>query len=110
MAVETTGCTVETLTLSSEQQALAEARIEAAGLSDKIKVHLMDYRDVKSRPEWKHSFDRFISVGMIEHVGKEFLEAHWEMVDWALKEDGAVGCVQATTLPESSKKFWRCRI
>ncbi|KAF8526279.1 cyclopropane-fatty-acyl-phospholipid synthase [Hysterangium stoloniferum] len=106
MAAEMTGCTVDTLTLSSEQQALAEARIKFAGLSDKITVHLMDYRDVKSRPEWEHSFDRFMSVEMMEHVGKDFFETYWEVVDWALKEDGAVGCVQVITLPESRVKLY----
>ncbi|KAF8521213.1 CFS1-like protein [Hysterangium stoloniferum] len=104
MAVEMTDCIVDTVTLSSEQQVLAEARIKLAGLSDKITVHLMDYRDIKSLPEWEHSFDRFMSVEMMEHVGKDFFETYWEVVDWALKEDGAVGCVQVTTLPESRVK------
>ncbi|GJJ08127.1 hypothetical protein Clacol_002335 [Clathrus columnatus] len=102
LTVQLTGCTIHTLTLSSEQQSLAEERIKAAGLSDKITVHLMDYRDLKKRKEWKHYFDRFISVEMMEHVGKEFFETYWETVDWALKEDGdVVGCVQVITLPEA---------
>jgi hypothetical protein len=43
-AVRTTGCTVDTLTLSSQQKALAEDRIKAAGLAGRIRVWLMDYR------------------------------------------------------------------
>lgn len=45
-AVKTTGCTVDTLTLSIEQKVLAEARIAAAGLTDHITVHLLDYRSL----------------------------------------------------------------
>ncbi|KAF8589859.1 cyclopropane-fatty-acyl-phospholipid synthase [Ramaria rubella] len=101
LAVQTTGCTVDTLTLSSEQHELATKRIEAAGLSDKITVHLMDYRDCKLRSEWKHHFDRFVSVEMIENVGKDFLETFWNVVDWALKTDDAVGCVQVISIPEA---------
>lgn len=45
-AVRTTGCTVDTLTLSVEQKQLAEARIALAGLTDSITVHLLDYRSM----------------------------------------------------------------
>lgn len=43
-AVRTTGCTVDTLTLSSQQKVLAEERIKAAGLAGRIRVWLLDYR------------------------------------------------------------------
>lgn len=101
LAAQITGCTIQTLTLSSEQKALAEEHIKAAGLSDKITVHLMDYRDLRRRIEWKNYFDRFISIEMMEHVGKSFFQTYWEIVDWALKEDVGIGCVQVTTLPEA---------
>ena len=39
-----TGCTVDTITLSSQQKALAEERIKAAGLAGRVRVWLMDYR------------------------------------------------------------------
>lgn len=45
-AVKSTGCVVDTLTLSIEQKQLAEARIAAAGLTDSITVHLLDYRSL----------------------------------------------------------------
>jgi len=82
---------------------LAIERIEAAGLSDKIQVHLMDYRDCKLRPEWEHAFDRFVSVEMMEHLGKNFTATFWGVVDWALNTRDAVGCIQVTTLPEASE-------
>ncbi|KAJ7643992.1 CFS1-like protein [Roridomyces roridus] len=90
--------TVDTLTLSVQQQSLARERIAAAGLSDRIKVHLMDYRHMP--PEWQGSFDRVVSIEMIEAVGSEFLVGYWKIVDWAMKPKGGVGCVQVITIPE----------
>ncbi|KAF9046312.1 S-adenosyl-L-methionine-dependent methyltransferase [Panaeolus papilionaceus] len=91
--------TVDTLTLSSAQKILAEERISERGLSDRIKVHLMDYRDMPL--EWKGRFDRVVSVEMIEAVGREFLEKYWEVVDWALDKKRGVGVVQVITIPEA---------
>lgn len=93
--------TVDTLTLSVQQQSLARQRIKAAGLEDRITVHLMDYRDMPK--EWEGAFDRAISIEMIEAVGAEFLETYWGVVDWALKKKGGVGVVQVITIPEPSK-------
>ena len=100
-AVRLTGCTVDTLTLSVAQKELAEERIRQMGeeYSSKIRVHLMDYRAMPK--EWEASFDRMVSVEMIEAVGKEFLEEYWRCVSWALKERDAMGCVQVITIPEA---------
>ncbi|KAF8895131.1 S-adenosyl-L-methionine-dependent methyltransferase [Infundibulicybe gibba] len=93
------GTTVDTLTLSVQQQALARARIAAAGLEGRITVHLMDYRAMPQ--EWAGTFDRVISIEMIEAVGAEFLETYWRQVDWALKPRDAVGVVQVISIPEA---------
>ncbi|KAF8827495.1 hypothetical protein HHX47_DHR4000067 [Lentinula edodes] len=91
--------TVDTLTLSVEQQSLALSRIKAEGLGERVQVHLMDYRHM---PEgWKGKFDRVVSVEMIEAVGKEFLEGFWAKVEWAMKEQESVGVVQVITIPEA---------
>ena len=102
-AVRLTGCTVDTLTLSIAQKVLAEERIAAAGAEyvDKIRVHLMDYRAMPK--EWEGTFDRFVSVEMIEAVGREFLEGYWGVVDWALKKEDSMGVVQVITIPEASE-------
>ena len=55
---------MDTLTLSIEQKALAEERIKALGLQDRIRVHLMDYRDIPT--DWAGRFDAFVSVEMLE--------------------------------------------
>ena len=56
------------ITLSMEQKKDFEKRIEILGLSNRIKVELMDYRDL---PQYGKTFDRVVSVGMVEHVGRE---------------------------------------
>jgi hypothetical protein len=55
---------VDTLTLSKEQKKLAEERIRAAGLQERIRVHLMDYRQLP--PDFEKAFDAFVSIEMIE--------------------------------------------
>jgi cyclopropane-fatty-acyl-phospholipid synthase len=101
IASSVVGTSVESITLSVQQQELATERIKAAGLQDRITVHLMDYRNMP--PEWKGAFDRVISIEMIEAVGAEFLETYWTTIDWAMKKKGGAGVVQAITLPESRK-------
>ncbi|TRM60495.1 CFS1-like protein [Schizophyllum amplum] len=93
------GTTIDTITLSSQQLTLAEERIAAAGLSDRIRVHLMDYRDMPA--EWEHAFDRLVSVEMIEAVGREFIPAYFAKLDWALKLQNACGVIQSITIPEA---------
>jgi cyclopropane-fatty-acyl-phospholipid synthase len=56
--VEVTG-----VALAPDQIAFCKERAEAEGLADRVKFHLMDYRDVTG------SFDRISSVGLLEHVG-----------------------------------------
>ncbi|KDR82375.1 hypothetical protein GALMADRAFT_220377 [Galerina marginata CBS 339.88] len=90
---------IDTITLSSAQKALAEQRIAAEGLSSRITVHLMDYRNMP--PEWEGRFSRFVSVEMIEAVGREFLEGYWQVVDWAMEKKGSVGVVQVISIPEA---------
>ncbi len=57
------GADVTGLTLSVEQHKVAVRRIAAAGLSDRVRFHLRDYREELGR------YDRIVSVGMFEHVG-----------------------------------------
>ncbi|KAI0919857.1 hypothetical protein AcV5_001814 [Taiwanofungus camphoratus] len=66
-AARTYGCEIDTLTLSVEQKTLAEERVREAGLQDRVRVHLLDYRDIPA--DFKQAFDAFISIEMLEHVG-----------------------------------------
>ncbi|WP_245214255.1 SAM-dependent methyltransferase [Pararoseomonas indoligenes] len=76
------GARVTGLTLSEEQLAAARARAEAAGLADRVKFELMDYR------AWNRPMDRIVSVGMFEHVGINHYTPFFRTVKDALKEDG----------------------
>ncbi|WVF70807.1 hypothetical protein IAT40_005601 [Kwoniella sp. CBS 6097] len=97
-AVKMTKCTVDTITLSAQQKALAEERIKRAGLAGRIRVHLVDYR--KLPESWKGSFDRVVSIEMLEAVGKEFIPGYFGVLNEMLNESG-VACIQVITIPES---------
>jgi cyclopropane-fatty-acyl-phospholipid synthase len=56
------------ITLSEEQYRATRERIAALGLSDKVTVELVDYLDLDEK---RYQFDKIVSVGMFEHVGKE---------------------------------------
>jgi cyclopropane-fatty-acyl-phospholipid synthase len=70
------------VTLSQEQLAVARERAAKAGVSDKVKFELMDYRDVTG------TFDRVASVGMLEHVGQAFFRPYFRKIREVLKPDG----------------------
>jgi cyclopropane-fatty-acyl-phospholipid synthase len=57
------GADVTGLTLSEEQFKVANRRAASAGLADRVRFHLRDYREESGR------YDRIVSVGMFEHVG-----------------------------------------
>ncbi|MFE0602306.1 class I SAM-dependent methyltransferase [Streptomyces sp. NPDC058892] len=85
------GARVTTLTLSAEQAALARARIDAAGLGDRVEVRLCDYRDVEGR------YDAVVSVEMIEAVGAEYWPSYFAALRTALHPGGRVA-LQAITM------------
>ncbi len=86
------GATVLTVTLSSEQQALARERIAAAGFADVVDVELLDYRAVQGE------FDAVVSVEMIEAVGHEYWKEYFQTIDRVLAPGGKVA-IQAITMP-----------
>jgi cyclopropane-fatty-acyl-phospholipid synthase len=86
------GATVVTLTLSTEQKALADGRIAAAGLSDRVSVEICDYRAVAG------SYDAVISVEMVEAVGWQYWRTYFETIDRVLAPGGKV-TIQAITMP-----------
>ncbi len=70
------------VTLAEEQLAVARRRAEILGLSDRVEFRLQDYREV---PE---TFDRVVSVGMLEHVGAHHLTDYFLGVRDRLGPDG----------------------
>lgn len=93
-AVQQTGCRVTGLTLSAEQKTLAEERIKAAGLQDKITILLCDYRKA---PVPEGGYDRIISIEMLEHVGDKFMNTYFEHISKYLKPNGGRMVVQGIT-------------
>jgi cyclopropane-fatty-acyl-phospholipid synthase len=70
------------ITLSKEQLAVARRRAEAAGLAQRVRFELTDYRQVDGR------FDRIVSVGMFEHVGINHYDRFFRALRHRLAPDG----------------------
>jgi cyclopropane-fatty-acyl-phospholipid synthase len=89
------GATVRTVTLSTEQKALAEERIAAAGVADRVTVELCDYRAL--HPDTGR-YNAILSVEMIEAVGHEYWSTYFSKLDELLAPGGRIG-IQAITMP-----------
>ena len=76
------GAEVLGITLSGEQLEASRTRAQAAGLADRVKFELTDYRDVRER------FDRIVSVGMFEHVGAAHYDQFFSVIARTLKPNG----------------------
>ena len=85
------GCRVTTTTISDAQFDEAQKRIEAAGLEDRITLLKKDYRDLEG------SFDKLVSIEMIEAVGHEYLADYFAKCSSLLKSSGKM-LLQAITI------------
>jgi cyclopropane-fatty-acyl-phospholipid synthase len=81
---EKTGAEVLGVTLSEEQLKVARRRADEAGVADKVKFELIDYRHVTG------TFDRIVSVGMFEHVGPAFYRAFFAQCRRLLTPEGVM--------------------
>ncbi|HXG99168.1 MAG TPA: cyclopropane-fatty-acyl-phospholipid synthase family protein [Sphingomicrobium sp.] len=72
------------ITLSEEQLKIAQQRAKEAGVADRVKFELMDYRAVSGR------FDRIVSVGMFEHVGAAHYDEFFATCRDLLNDDGVM--------------------
>jgi cyclopropane-fatty-acyl-phospholipid synthase len=87
------GCRVTTTTISEEQYAFARSRVREAGLDGRVTVLLEDYRDLRG------SYDKVVSIEMIEAVGAEYLETYFAQIGRVLAPEG-LALVQAITIPD----------
>ncbi|WP_438308637.1 class I SAM-dependent methyltransferase [Pseudomonas guariconensis] len=85
------GCRVTTTTLSQAQYAYTQARVRALGLEQQITVLCDDYRDLKG------TFDKLVSIEMIEAVGHRYLPVYFRQCAALLKPDGLM-LLQAITI------------
>jgi cyclopropane-fatty-acyl-phospholipid synthase len=86
------GARVHSITLSAEQQRLAQLRVAEAGLSDLVEIELKDYREVDGL------YDAVVSVEMIEAVGYPFWSTDFTALDRLVSPGGRVA-IQAITMP-----------
>jgi cyclopropane-fatty-acyl-phospholipid synthase len=85
------GCKVTTTTLSREQFAYTQRRIEQQGLQERVTLLLQDYRDLSG------TFDKLVSIEMIEAVGHRFVPTYFKQCARLLKDDGLM-LLQAITI------------
>jgi len=86
------GCRVTTTTISRQQYEAARERVREAGLEDRVEVLFEDYRNLRG------SFDKLVSVEMIEAVGHAYYRQYFSGCASLLKQDGLM-LLQAITVP-----------
>ena len=87
------GCRVTTTTVSDQQYLLASERISAAGLDNRVTLLCCDYRDLTG------SFDKLVSIEMIEAVGHQYYGLFFEQAAKLLKPHG-LAAIQAITIQD----------
>jgi cyclopropane-fatty-acyl-phospholipid synthase len=111
-AAEKYGVDATGITLSENQASLARERIEKAGLTDRCRVAIRDYRTLKEGDD----YDKIASIGMVEHVGLSHLPVYFASAYRALKPGGlfmnhgivSLGEARPRSLGERIfRKFWR---
>jgi len=85
------------VTLSEDQLRVARRRAEEAGVADRVRFELMDYRSLTGE------FDRIVSVGMFEHVGLQYYDEFFAACRRLLKRDGVMLLHTIGKLGSSSK-------
>jgi cyclopropane-fatty-acyl-phospholipid synthase len=87
------GAHITATTISREQYRFASQRVAKAGLEDRIRLVMQDYRDLEGQ------FDKLVSIEMVEAVGDRYLAAYFRKCCDLLRPDGLM-CLQAITIPD----------
>ncbi len=102
-AAEKYGVHATGITLSKPQAELANQRIREAGLSERCRVEVRDYREL----EEDQPYDALASIGMFEHVGEALLETYFQKA-WRLLKEGGVflnhGIARRATEPPAPRE------
>ncbi|KAL0368483.1 UNVERIFIED_CONTAM: Sphingolipid C9-methyltransferase 1 [Sesamum calycinum] len=101
-AVRRTGCKYTGITLSEQQLQYAEAKVKEAGLQDRIKFLLCDYRQLPNTDK----YDRIISCEMLEAVGHEYMEEFFRCCESVLEENGIL-VLQFISIPDERYDEYR---
>lgn len=99
-AAKRTGCRVTTVTISQEQFSKAQQLVQENALEELVDVRLQDYREIVG------SFDRIVSVEMVEALGYEYLDVFFSRCHQLLSPDGIM-VLQAITFPDPYYERYR---
>ncbi len=77
-----TQCQVLGITLSKNQFAYSNKKAKEMNMDNQVEFRLCDYREVKEK------FDRVVSVGMMEHIGRKFYKIFFNKIHEILNDDG----------------------
>jgi cyclopropane-fatty-acyl-phospholipid synthase len=102
-AARTRGCRVTGITISREQYAHATAAVAAANLSHLVSIELRDYRTLDG------SFDKIVSVEMLEAVGYDYLPDYFRICARLLRPGGTLA-LQSITMPDARFAAYRKRV
>ncbi|MBV8761099.1 MAG: class I SAM-dependent methyltransferase [Deltaproteobacteria bacterium] len=107
-SARTRGCRVTAITVSREQHELASQRVAEAGLSDRVRIEYRDYRDLRG-PSGDRTFDKIVSIEMLEAVGYEYLPEYFATCARLLAPGGRLA-VQTITMPDDRFDAYRRRV
>lgn len=91
------------ITLSEEQYQGFKERIAQEKLEDYLEVYLLDYRNLG---QLNQKFDRIVSVGMLEHVGRSHYKEFFQTIDSVLEDEGLILLHYISSLIESPGDAW----
>jgi len=102
-AVENYGARALGITLSEEQFSETRRRIDRAGRADEADVRLINYLELNEPEE---NFDAVVSIGMFEHVGRDYFKDYFGKVASLLKPGGLTMLHTLTSLTETKTNTW----
>lgn len=102
MAAQKYGVKVVGVTISEEQCKKAQERVRELKLEDRVEIRLQNYQDL----EFEDYFDKVVSVGMFEHVGKENLGLYFMKAKQVLKPGGSMLLHSILAMFEGKTNAW----
>jgi len=85
---------LDCITISQKQYDFAKKRIHKAGLNEKVKIEIKDYRDLKEK------YNSIASIEMIEAVGQNYLQSYFQTIKNNLSDKGKVA-IQSITIDDN---------
>ncbi|TBR81521.1 methyltransferase domain-containing protein [Campylobacter novaezeelandiae] len=102
IAAQKYGVEVVGITISKEQYQKANERVKELGLENQIEIKLQNYQDLK----YHNYFDKVVSVGMFEHVGRKNLDLYFVKVKQMLKPGGLFLLHSILSMFEGKTNAW----